>query len=136
MPRPFPRSRTARRSRTGSRKRRGATYDEYNGSSWSSSFPRERLDVLGHTGTKVQVAPELYNESARNGVEFRQTFHIEAGFSDVVFAAPSPRLVETDKLLIREPDGTVRVAGGSGSGFGKGAVYSVCSRSLAVTEYT
>ena len=92
------------------------------------------MDVLGHTGTKVQVAPELYNESARNGVEFRQTFHIEAGFSDVVFAAPSPRLVETDKLLIREPDGTVRVAGGSGSGFGKGAVYSVFSRSLPVTE--
>ena len=113
---------------------RGETFDEYNGSSWSSSFSRERVDVLGHAGTKVQVAPELYDEGARNGVEFRQTFHVEASYSDVVFAAPSPRLVETDKLLMREPDGTVRVAGGSGSGFGKGAVYTVFSRSIPVTE--
>jgi len=117
---------------------RGETFDVYNargdeGSSWSSSFP-DGVDVLSHDGTKVQVAPESYDVGARNGTQFRQTFHIEAGFSDVVFAAPSPRLVETDKLLVRRPDGTLRVAGGSGSGFGKGAVYTVYSRSLPVTE--
>jgi protein-glutamine gamma-glutamyltransferase len=113
---------------------RGETFDVYNGSSWSTSFRGDRVDVLGHEGTRVEVAPELYDEGARNGVAFRQTFHIEAGFSDVVFAAPSARIVETDKLLIRRPDGTLRVAGGSGSGFGKGAVYTVYSRNLAVTK--
>jgi transglutaminase-like putative cysteine protease len=118
---------------------RGETFDVYNafgdaGSSWSSSFPEDPVDVLGHDGTKVQVAPELYDEGSRNGVQFRQTFHIEAGFSDVVFAAPSARVVETDKLLIRRPDGTLRVFGGGGTGFGEGAVYTVFSRSLPVTE--
>jgi protein-glutamine gamma-glutamyltransferase len=112
---------------------RGETFDVYKGSSWTSSFPDE-VDILGHDGTKVQVAPEVYDEGARNGKQFRQTFHVEAGFSDVVFAAPSARIVETDKLLLRRPDGTLRVAGGSGSGFGKGAVYTVYSRSLPVTE--
>ena len=113
---------------------RGETFDVYQGSSWSTSFPQDRVDVLSHEGTRVEVAPEVYDEGARNGAQFRQTFHIEAGFSDVVFAAPSPRIVETDKLLIRRPDGTLRVAGGSGSGFGKGAVYTVYSRNLPVTE--
>ncbi len=82
----------------------------------------------------VQIAPELYDNGARNGRESRQTFYVQAGFSDVVFAAPSARIVQTDKLLKEEPDGTVRVAGGNGSGFGKGAVYTVYSRSLPVTE--
>jgi transglutaminase-like putative cysteine protease len=111
---------------------RGSTFDVYKGSSWSSSF-RDRLEILGHDRTKVPVAPELYDEGARSGVEFRQTFHVEAAYSDVVFAAPSARLVETDKLLIRSADGTLRVAGSS-SGFGKGAVYTVYSRAMPVTE--
>ncbi len=63
---------------------------------------------------------------------------MEARYSDVVFAAPSARVVETDRLLYEQPDGTVRVESDKGfsPGFGKGAVYTVTSRSLPVTEAT
>jgi len=47
----------------------------------------------------------------------------------VVFAAPSPVAVETDKELEAHPDGTATVYGG----FGKGATYTVTSRSVPVT---
>jgi protein-glutamine gamma-glutamyltransferase len=50
-----------------------------------------------------------------------------------VFAAPSPREVETDKLVRYRPDGTTALAGGLSSGFGKGAVYTVVSRRLPTT---
>ena len=77
-----------------------------------------------HDGTRgAGRARGLRRRRARPAGEFRQTFHIEAGFSDVVFAAPSPRIVETDKLLIRRPDGTLRVArrlDGSGLRQGRG----------------
>jgi len=127
---------------------RGETFDVYNpkgvddsgASSWSSSFdqpgtPRSRIVVPDESGN-VQIAPELYDDGARNGQEFRQTFYVQAGFSGVVFAAPSARVVQTDKLLREEPDGTVQVAGRFDAGFGKGAVYTVYSRSLPVTEAT
>jgi transglutaminase-like putative cysteine protease len=117
---------------------RGETFDVYNahsndGSSWSSTF-RGDQGFLGHDGTKVAVPADPFDPGAQNGTDFRQTFHIDAGYTDVVFAAPSARVVETDKPLIRLPDGTLRVAGTSGSGFGKGAVYTVVSRSIPVTE--
>jgi transglutaminase-like putative cysteine protease len=118
---------------------RGETFDVYNahsndGSNWSSTFRDDPEGFLEHDGTKVPVAADPFDVGAQSGTEFRQTFHIDAGFTDVLFAAPSARLVDTDKALVRLPDGTVRVAGGSSAGFGKGAVYTVVSRSLPVTE--
>lgn len=123
---------------------RGETFDVYNAtgtgdrSSWSNSQSDNPLDFLPHDGTTVEVAPDLYDESAQVGNEFRQTFHVEAPYSDVLFAAPSARVVETDRLLHEQPDGTVRVESEKGfsPGFGKGAVYTVTSRSLPVTEAT
>jgi transglutaminase-like putative cysteine protease len=127
---------------------RGETFDVYNlkginddgASSWSSSFDqpntaRSRI-VVPDNGGNVQIAPELYDDGARTGTEFRQTFYVQAGYSGVVFAAPSARVVQTDKLLREAPDGTVQVAvtGRFDAGFGKGAVYTVYSRSLPVTE--
>jgi transglutaminase-like putative cysteine protease len=118
---------------------RGETFDVYNGTSWTSSFDH---DVhLASDGSSVLVDPPRFDNGASNGREFRQTFHMEAGYSDVVFAAPSARSVETDKLLLGAQDGTLQLAGtgsdqfpDSGAGFGKGAVYTVTSRSLPVTE--
>jgi protein-glutamine gamma-glutamyltransferase len=119
---------------------RGETFDLYEGSSWKSSFDHAADQQLMSDGSQVQVAAPLYDNGARNGRDFRQTFHIEAGYTDVVFAAPSPRIVETDKTLLRAPDGSLRVEGAgsepfpnSAAGFGKGAVYTVTSRSLPVT---
>jgi transglutaminase-like putative cysteine protease len=114
---------------------RGETFDSYGGANWSNTRPGDARNFLSHDdGTRVQVPAVAYDVGAQNGIEFRQTFHVEAGFSEVVFAAPSPRVVETDKLLSERPDGTIRVAPESGPGFGKGAVYTVYSRSLPVTE--
>jgi transglutaminase-like putative cysteine protease len=116
---------------------RGETFDEYGGSDWSNSQSGDARNFLPHDdGTKVQIPPAQYDVGAENGSEFRQTFHVQAGYSEVVFAAPSPRVVETDKLLSERPDGTIRVAPESGPGFGKGAVYTVYSRRLPVTEST
>jgi hypothetical protein len=111
---------------------RGETFDVYNGSSWSNSFGAETTEPP-REGIKVEIAPELFDPGARNGRQFRQTFHVQAGYSDVLFAAPSPRVVETYKPLSRRSDGTVSVSSGS-AGFGKGAVYTVYSRSAVVTE--
>jgi len=121
---------------------RGETFNEYRPAdgTWEHELGddlRQGFDGnVTRTGTRVEIAPELYNRSARDGTEFRQTFHVEAPFSDVVFAAPSARVVETDKPLRRERDGTLQVATGIDAGFGKGAVYTVTSRSLPVTEAT
>jgi transglutaminase-like putative cysteine protease len=120
---------------------RGETFDVYDGSSWTSSFTGRDKELFSD-GMHVQVPPPDFDPGARNGRDFRQTFHIEAGYTDVVFAAPSPRVVETDKTLRGDTlDGSVRVEGAgpdgtSAAGFGKGAVYTVTSRSLPVTEET
>ncbi len=116
---------------------RGETFDDYGGSAWTNTRAGDSRNFLPHQdGTTVQVPAARYDIGAESGSEFRQTFHVEAGFSEVVFAAPSPRVVETDKLLSERPDGTIRVAPESGPGFGKGAVYTVYSRRLPVTEVT
>jgi transglutaminase-like putative cysteine protease len=117
---------------------RGETFDEYHGSAWVNSFDRSQYQSLSHDGTRVDVYPVEFDGGQTKGVDFRQTYHIEAGYSDVVFAAPNPRVVETEKNLYVVPDGTLRVAEDDDSknaaaGFGKNAVYTVTSRSVPVT---
>jgi transglutaminase-like putative cysteine protease len=111
---------------------RGETFDAWDGRAWTRSDDRRFLTerVLAN---QVQIPPAAEDTGARVGQELRQTFHIESGFSDIVFAAPSPRQVETDKLVRYRPDGTTALAGGLSSGFGKGAVYTVVSRRLPTT---
>jgi transglutaminase-like putative cysteine protease len=111
---------------------RGETFDAWDGRAWTRSDDRRFLTerVLAN---RVQIPPAAEDTGARVGQELRQTFHIESGFSDIVFAAPSPREVETDKLVRSRPDGTTALAGGPSSGFGKGAVYTVVSRRLPTT---
>jgi transglutaminase-like putative cysteine protease len=110
---------------------RGQTFDLYEGSRWTRSSGNDIL--LDGTANGVVVPASDYDVGAVSGPEFRQTFNIEAGYSDVVFAAPSPRLIETDKPLRARSDGTVLVRQQFTPGFGKGAVYSVTSRSTETT---
>jgi transglutaminase-like putative cysteine protease len=111
---------------------RGETYDEWNGQRWTRS--RGVPKALVRRGDTVQMLRDPYDVGAFDGEEMPQTFRIEAPFSNVVFAAPSPVRVETDKLLEGRTDGSVIVSNGEfGSGFGRGAVYTVTSRSLLPT---
>jgi transglutaminase-like putative cysteine protease len=115
---------------------RGETFDLWNGHEWSRSDDNADGDFLGRQGAQVAVPAAPFDVGATEGADFRQTFHVEAGFSDVVFAAPSPRTVQTDKLLRSRGDGTVTVTGGVSGGFGKGAVYTVVSRRMRATAET
>jgi transglutaminase-like putative cysteine protease/predicted secreted protein len=107
---------------------RGETFDEWDGRSWRRSDPHSQ--TLTGDGAAVAVPVDPYDDGALTGQAMRQTFHIKTEFSDVVFAAPSPVLVETANRLGGRPDGTVVAFGG----YGKGAVYTVTSRSALPTD--
>ncbi len=112
---------------------RGETFDAWDGRSWTRSDERDFI-ARRDFENRAQIPAAAEDTGARIGQELRQTFHIESSFSDLVFSAPSPREVETDKLVRFRPDGTVGVAdGGGSSGYGKGAVYTVVSRRLPTT---
>ena len=75
---------------------------------WSRSASDRRVPRRATIGNKVQVPPaadDIGRASRRKSCTRRSTSR--AGYSDVVFAAPSPRLIETDKMLRGRPDGTV-----------------------------
>jgi transglutaminase-like putative cysteine protease len=84
---------------------------------------------LVRNGDAAAVTPDPSDVGAVSGRSMRQTFHVETGFTNVVFAAPSPVSVQTDKVLQERADGTLTLF----SGFGKGATYTVTSRSLLPT---
>ncbi len=106
---------------------RGETFDAWDGRVWTRSD--QRTQTLGGNGAKVSVPVDPYDDGALTGPSMRQTFHIRTNFSDLVFAAPSPVTVETANRLGGRADGTVVAFGG----FGKGAVYTVTSRSALPT---
>jgi transglutaminase-like putative cysteine protease len=106
---------------------RGETFDVWNGHAWSHSDPG--VVSLPHDGNTTTIMPERDDVGAVIGQPMRQTFHLLGGFSDVIFAAPSPVSVETDRPVQQRDDGTVSVA----EGFGSGATYTVTSRSVLST---
>ncbi len=113
---------------------RGETYDVWDGQTWTRSDENQtELLTRDATSTATDVPPSFGDTGAVTGTPLTQTFHMETGYDDIVFAAPSVRSVQSDKLLVGRPDGTVAVAAGN-SGFGKGAVYTAVSRSLPTTE--
>jgi transglutaminase-like putative cysteine protease len=106
---------------------RGQTFDLWNGHTWTQSDSRS-VPIRSPDGS-VTVARDTYDVGAFEGRSMRQTFHIESEYSNVVFAAPSLVTVQTDKVVEGHPDGTATVYGG----FGRGATYTVTSRSMPVT---
>ena len=111
---------------------RGETFDTWDGSAWTRSNDDPRF--LARRDETAQMRLDPYDIGATDGEEMKQTFRIEAPFSNVLFAAPSPVQVETDKLLMGRDDGTAVVSRSQfGGGFGRGAVYTVTSRSRLPT---
>ena len=106
---------------------RGQTFDTWDEHDWTQSDPR--TEPLIARGRDVTIDPDPDDTGAFTGRVMRQTFRLETGFSDVVFAAPSPVAIETDKVVEGHSDGTATVYGG----FGKGATYTVTSRSVPAT---
>ena len=94
---------------------------------------RGRVPTSGRRGSAhrghLRVAPRSVRRQCGPRHADAQTFHIETGFSEVLFAAPSPVSVGSDRLIIGRADGTAAVLGG----FGKDAVYTVMSRSSLPT---
>ncbi len=108
---------------------RGEVFDTWDGqSSWTRSDegPPVRLQRNGNT---YSLQPDPYDVGAVHGAAMRQTFHIETGFSEVLFAAPSAVSVESDRIILGHADGTAAVLGE----FGKDAVYTVVSKSSLPT---
>jgi hypothetical protein len=106
---------------------RGEVFDVWNGRHWTRSD--ESAVRLTGTGDAVQLVLDKDDPGAQFGTPVEQTFHVEASFSDVIFAAPSPVEVRATRPLFGRPDGTAGVAGG----FGEDAVYTVTSRSTLAT---
>jgi transglutaminase-like putative cysteine protease len=105
---------------------RGQTYDEWDRHTWRQS---DQDNVQLPLGGNIEVPRDPADVGAFTGRSMRQTFRVEADYSNVVFAAPSLVSVQTDKVVWGHPDGTATVY----AGFGRGATYTVTSRSLPVT---
>jgi transglutaminase-like putative cysteine protease len=106
---------------------RGQTFDEWDGRTWRQS-DHDTVQLRSPNGA-VAVPRDTYDIGAFEGRSMRQTFRMESDYSNVVFAAPSLVTVQTDKIVEGNPDGTATVYGG----FGRGATYTVTSRSMPVT---
>jgi transglutaminase-like putative cysteine protease len=109
---------------------RGETWDVWDGTAWKRSEPG--FVTLRHDGRRVAIPVASDDVAAQRGRPMRQTFHMEAPYTNVVFAAPTAVEVETSELVLGRPDGTMAVVGG----FGRGATYSVVSRRAFATEET
>ena len=106
---------------------RGQTFDSWNGTRGRSPTRSRRCSTAAVPS--VAVPRDETDAGAFSGQAMRQTFRVETGYSNVVFAAPSPVSVETDRMLQGHPDGTVTVDGG----FGRGSTYTVTSRRVLAT---
>ena len=67
---------------------RGETFDRWDGQTWTRST--HAAEQLARAGDTTPLVLDPFDDSAHRGEPMRQTFRIEASFSDVVFAAPSP----------------------------------------------
>lgn len=110
---------------------RGETFDAWDGTRWRRTDLR--VFALRRPSPTTVLVPAL-DPGAERGEDLTQTYRFESGFSDLVFAAPSARIIETDRYLRARADGSVFVAGLGANAFGEGAVYTVTSRRLASTE--
>jgi transglutaminase-like putative cysteine protease len=106
---------------------RGETFDVWDGHAWRRSDVQTR--GLAHEGNTSVLIPPGDDVAATSGQSMRQTFHFESGYSNIVFAAPSPVAVETDREVDERDDGTLSVR----DGFGSGATYTVTSRTVLST---
>jgi transglutaminase-like putative cysteine protease len=109
---------------------RGQTWDVYDGTGWQRSDPGRQL--LFHDGQIVHLETDPTDPAVQNGQTMQQTFHIEAPYSNLLFAAPTPIDVQTTGFVVGRRDGTMTAVGG----VGRGTVYTVWSKRPRSTEAT
>jgi transglutaminase-like putative cysteine protease len=113
---------------------RGETFDLWDGRNWSRSRRGQllaRLDPADTSGQTALVDPAPHDAGAVSGAAMRQTFRVEAPWSEIVFGAPSLVEVRAGRVVRTRDDGTASVA--ADEAFGRGATYTVVSRSLLPT---
>lgn len=107
---------------------RGQTYDEWDGRTWRQTqarrFPLAAGSEVVHDGTDLGVTGDD---------TVVQRYRLEAGYSDVVFAAATAVSVEADTDLYQATDATL-VTGPRP--LGRGATYTVVSRRRTLDEAT
>ncbi|MBX3286126.1 MAG: transglutaminase domain-containing protein [Actinobacteria bacterium] len=99
---------------------RGETFDRWDGRTWTRSEPQRY--AVAPDGT---ILPSVDDLGVNGDDEFTQRIRIEADFAEVLYAAPSPVVVDADRPLAQRFDGTVSTAG---LAMGRGATYTVTSR--------
>lgn len=106
---------------------RGEIFDVWDGQTWTRS--RSELFTLSNDDGTARMIVDPLDVGTRTGEATTQTFRIETRFSEIIFAAPSPVEVRSEKTILGRPDGTAAVIGG----LGRGAVYTVTSRRVLAT---
>jgi len=104
---------------------RTATYDTWDGSSWTSSDGGS-YRLLGPGGTVFASPDDL---AARSGEQSTQEFRLQIRFANALPVAPSASVVESDARMIQRPDGSILAP----DALGEGARYTVTSRQMPVT---
>ncbi len=104
---------------------RTGTFDRFDGQRWTRSNAGAALVAGGSVSTP---ADDL---SARSGEPLVQRIRLEAAYSEVLPAAPSPVSVESRSLLAQWSDGTIVAADAP---LGVGTSYTVTSRQIPVTD--
>jgi transglutaminase-like putative cysteine protease len=111
---------------------RGETFTEWDGTTWRRG-PDDRATVLTPTRDGRQIVPTpLDDPAAATGPVNRQTFTIEAPYASILFAAPTPTDVLSDRQVGSYGDGTLIVQ----YPLGRGATYTVTSHEADATDTT
>ena len=108
---------------------RGETFDAWDGHAWTRSSDGYR--ELRPDGTTAVLTPPPGTPTT-GGRSLTQTFHIEAPYADVLFAAAEPTEVEAGRVPAERDDGTLVTF----VPFGRGSSYRVTSRVPNATEAT
>ena len=108
---------------------RGETFDLWDGHAWTRSDP-SRAALTSVNG----IAPVTPSNGVpvSGGRMLSQTFHIDAPYADVLFAASEPTQVEAGRLPVERPDGTLFTF----EALGQGSSYRVVSRVPDATAAT
>lgn len=105
---------------------RGTTFDAWDGQTWTRSGETRAVALLRGQSGWNDVDPSPEDPAVDNGVVNKQTFTMRAEYATMLFAAPSPVRVKSDRYVGQLPDGSLVVS--QREAFGKGATYTIESR--------
>jgi transglutaminase-like putative cysteine protease len=111
---------------------RGQTFDHWNGSAWTQTIQRADPGPLPTFGNVATVLRPQGVPPTSGGRLLSQTFHIEATYDRILFAAAEPVQVESPRVPIERADQTLFTADPLGSG----SSYRVVSRVPDATAAT